>query len=416
MTDSLDERRAEGIVNALTERDETTCSECGGTIDLFGATDPMSVVAELEAHRQICTGREDDAENREMWTDGGRDRDLGTSWYVVRGPKQDPATVVAGPFDNAEAADRRASCESGARAVVRNGVMLVHDITAHDYRVEWAEEAERPDALVETDGGMLIAGVTYSCRVCDSTRKIYVPAVMRDGRPTVDLDSRHRLCVHECADCETDRTHVALQTLSERTQERLLGDETEIRTDGGTASAHPYAPTHLGETTVCGGSSISKPSRSPYLTVPAPALAHLGDPNRVSVVRDDDSDYLVLVAGDGEGIADYSVRDRGTNSTASLAAVACRALGVDGGERVRFHPDGARVRLDVLQPRTDGGTDGGTDDSPFQFAPCRSSTCNGRPTLHARVDDPELSGYRCTQCLTRFEELQETLLLGGDSA
>jgi len=50
----LDERRAEGIVNALTEHDETGCSDCGETIDLSSATDPMAVVCELEAHRQEC--------------------------------------------------------------------------------------------------------------------------------------------------------------------------------------------------------------------------------------------------------------------------------------------------------------------------------------------------------------------------
>jgi len=53
----LDSRRAAGIIQALTEQDTTACSDCGETVDLHGATKEMEVVAELEAHRQECSGK-----------------------------------------------------------------------------------------------------------------------------------------------------------------------------------------------------------------------------------------------------------------------------------------------------------------------------------------------------------------------
>jgi hypothetical protein len=52
----LDARRAEGIVHALTEQDTATCSDCGATIDVSEATDPMSVVVTLENHRKTHAG------------------------------------------------------------------------------------------------------------------------------------------------------------------------------------------------------------------------------------------------------------------------------------------------------------------------------------------------------------------------
>lgn len=55
----LDARRAEGIVNALTDQETATCSDCGGTIDVSEATDPMSVVVELEKHRKTHEDGED---------------------------------------------------------------------------------------------------------------------------------------------------------------------------------------------------------------------------------------------------------------------------------------------------------------------------------------------------------------------
>jgi hypothetical protein len=54
--DLFAERRAEGIIHALRDQDSTKCSDCGETIDLHGANETMEVVAELEAHRQECTG------------------------------------------------------------------------------------------------------------------------------------------------------------------------------------------------------------------------------------------------------------------------------------------------------------------------------------------------------------------------
>lgn len=55
-SDPLDQRRAEGIIHALRDEDSTTCSDCGETIDLHGATATMEVIVELEAHRQDCNG------------------------------------------------------------------------------------------------------------------------------------------------------------------------------------------------------------------------------------------------------------------------------------------------------------------------------------------------------------------------
>jgi len=48
----LDAHRAEGIVHALTDQQTATCSDCGETIDVSEATDPMSVVVTLEQHRK----------------------------------------------------------------------------------------------------------------------------------------------------------------------------------------------------------------------------------------------------------------------------------------------------------------------------------------------------------------------------
>jgi hypothetical protein len=52
----LDARRAEGIVNALTDQKTATCSDCGETVDVSEATDPMSVVVALERHRKTHEG------------------------------------------------------------------------------------------------------------------------------------------------------------------------------------------------------------------------------------------------------------------------------------------------------------------------------------------------------------------------
>ena len=55
-TDTLAQRRAAGIVEALTDEEDTTCSDCGGSVDLSGADTTAEVVEELEKHRQKCDG------------------------------------------------------------------------------------------------------------------------------------------------------------------------------------------------------------------------------------------------------------------------------------------------------------------------------------------------------------------------
>lgn len=57
MSDSNDEselgaRRATGIVNALTDVDETRCSDCGRTVDVSDAENTGRVVERLEEHRR----------------------------------------------------------------------------------------------------------------------------------------------------------------------------------------------------------------------------------------------------------------------------------------------------------------------------------------------------------------------------
>jgi uncharacterized protein with PIN domain len=54
--DVKNQRRAVGIVRALTKQDETRCSDCGEMIDVSDADEEMEVVGELEAHREVCTG------------------------------------------------------------------------------------------------------------------------------------------------------------------------------------------------------------------------------------------------------------------------------------------------------------------------------------------------------------------------
>lgn len=63
MKDTLDSRRAEGIVHALTEQETATCSDCGKSIDVSEATDPMAVVVQLEEHRKTHTGTGDLSES-----------------------------------------------------------------------------------------------------------------------------------------------------------------------------------------------------------------------------------------------------------------------------------------------------------------------------------------------------------------
>jgi hypothetical protein len=67
-------RRAEGIVNTLTDQDSCRCSDCGEEIDVSSAETSMEVVADLEAHRQECSEvwfPEDDG--RKASSTGGED-------------------------------------------------------------------------------------------------------------------------------------------------------------------------------------------------------------------------------------------------------------------------------------------------------------------------------------------------------
>lgn len=51
-SEQLDERRALGIVQALTDHDEAGCSDCGATVDVSEAETPDDVSRTLEQHRQ----------------------------------------------------------------------------------------------------------------------------------------------------------------------------------------------------------------------------------------------------------------------------------------------------------------------------------------------------------------------------
>lgn len=80
------------------------------------------------------------------------ERDLGSTWYAVSDPQQDPAHVIGGPFDTSLDARRCASFSPG-RVVARNAVYLVNDIKNNGYSVEWADGVQPPETLVESDGG-----------------------------------------------------------------------------------------------------------------------------------------------------------------------------------------------------------------------------------------------------------------------
>ena len=63
--------------------------------------------------------------------------------------------------------------------------------------------------------------------------------------------------------------------------------------------------------------------------------------------------------------------------------------------------------------RTDGGAD---VTRSFILRPCRSRRCGGKVTLHRRIDDREPTGWRCSECLTTFDAVQETLVPDGGDA
>ncbi|UHQ96421.1 hypothetical protein [Natrinema halophilum] len=122
------------------------CPYCGQTT-VSSARVPVRLDFE---NGQIEAGADSDDDD-EIVTDGGQD--LGTMWYVVAEPQQDPARIVAGPYYDADEADRRASLDHDLNAEAQFALMLVHNIQDNDYNVEWADGVDRPEALVQTDGG-----------------------------------------------------------------------------------------------------------------------------------------------------------------------------------------------------------------------------------------------------------------------
>jgi hypothetical protein len=75
------------------------------------------------------------------------------------------------------------------------------------------DELHDASPTLVADGGVLIAGVEYVCRVCEHEHTIYVSPVLRDGQPTLDFDSRHRVVEADCEDCAEKRPHVAREVL-----------------------------------------------------------------------------------------------------------------------------------------------------------------------------------------------------------
>jgi len=51
MKDTLDSRRAEGIVHALTEQETATCSDCGKSIDVSEAYHHLDELTEAHSSR-----------------------------------------------------------------------------------------------------------------------------------------------------------------------------------------------------------------------------------------------------------------------------------------------------------------------------------------------------------------------------
>jgi len=163
--------------------------------------------------------------DRPALTDGGgladpaNPPDLGTVWYVVAEPRQDPARVVAGPIIDRDAASRRASTVPG-RAKLMNGVWLVHNVRDNDYNVVFEQDSTRPDALTATDGGtthgrradrdepgIVIAALPYCCRVCGTETDLYVDAKEADDGYEVDGHT-NRVQRIGCETCGQERVHV----------------------------------------------------------------------------------------------------------------------------------------------------------------------------------------------------------------
>jgi len=71
---------------------------------------------------------------------------------------------------------------------------------------------------------MLIAPLTYDCRVCGTSKEIYVSPTEVDGELVIDADGRHRVATADCQQCECERTHVAAPPVA---------DSAPSRTDSG---------------------------------------------------------------------------------------------------------------------------------------------------------------------------------------
>lgn len=77
---------------------------------------------------------------------------IGPGWYVVEGPHQDPARVVAGPKDR-DGAEGHARFLTDPNARIMHAPALVNAVKNEGYNVEWAPGTERPAALkCEGDG------------------------------------------------------------------------------------------------------------------------------------------------------------------------------------------------------------------------------------------------------------------------
>jgi len=76
--------------------------------------------------------------------------DLGTMWYVVKGPKQDPAKVLKGPLPKGAARELARHIPSSERIVARNALYLANDILGNDYSVEWSGECD-PEPVMDAE-------------------------------------------------------------------------------------------------------------------------------------------------------------------------------------------------------------------------------------------------------------------------
>lgn len=93
-------------------------------------------------------------------------------------------------------------------------------------------ESHHTRPRVVSDGGLILAGVAYVCRCCESERTVYVkPRTDAQGRPHPAVHGVNRLVTTHCDDCGTDRVHVAREALESAEIDRGEG----IETDGGSS-------------------------------------------------------------------------------------------------------------------------------------------------------------------------------------